>query len=133
MYSIYYMLCNEKCTQFRVRHVYVTHIIFILSKTCHAFLKLNLTISAANLINTKLRKIFLFRYKLSLQHFIEAVFVYQLFYNLRNVGPHPGSPMNYRLFCNIIIYNGKVRIKYLSRIMMMNSQVAANEIQQWCG
>ena len=27
----------------------------------------------------------------------------------------------------------KVRIKYLSRIMFMNSQVAAKEIQQWCG
>ena len=36
-------------------------------------------------------------------------------------------------FCNRIIYNGKVRIKYLSRIMLMNSQVAAKEIQQWCG
>ena len=90
-------------------------------------------ISAENLINTKLRKIFLFRYKVSLQKFIETVFVYTLFYNLRNVGPNPGSPMNYRFFCNRIIYNGKVRIKYLSRIMLMNSQVAAKEIQQWCG
>ena len=26
----------------------------------------------------------------------------------------------------------KVKIKYLSRIMLMNSQVAAKEIQQWC-
>ena len=68
-------------------------------------------ISAENLINTKLRKIFLFRYKVSLQKFIEAVFVYTLFYDLRNVGPNPGSPMNYRFFCNSIIYNGKVRIK----------------------
>ena len=76
---------------------------------------------------------FLFRYKVSLQKFIEAVFVYTFFYNLMNVGPNTGSPMNYRVFCNIIIYNGKVRIKYLSRIMLMNSQVAAKEIQQWCG
>ena len=92
-------------------------------------------ISAENLINTKLRNIFLFRYKVSLQKCIEAVFVYTFFYDLRNVGPNPGSPMNYRFFCNIIIYmhNGKVRIKYLSRIMLMNSQVAAKEIQQWSG
>ena len=64
-------------------------------------------ISAENLINTKLRNIFLFRYKVSLQKFIEAVFVYTFFYDLRNVGPNPGSPMNYRFFCNRIIYNGK--------------------------
>ena len=61
-------------------------------------------ISAENLINTKLRNIFLFRYKVSLQKFIEAVFVYTFFYDLSNVGPNPGSPMNYRFFCNIIIY-----------------------------
>ena len=77
-------------------------------------------ISAENLINTKLRKIFLFCYKVSLQKFIEAVFVYTFFYNLRNVGPNTGSPMNYRFFCNRIIFNGKVRIKYLSRIMLIN-------------
>ena len=88
-------------------------------------------ISADNLINTKLTKIFLFRYIVSFRKFIEAVFVYTFFYNLRNVGPNPGSPMNYRFFCNRIIYNGKVRIK--SRIMLMNSLVAAKEIQQWCG
>ena len=76
-------------------------------------------ISAENLINTKLRNIFLFRYKVSLQKFIEAVFVYTFFYDLRNVGPNPGSPMNYRFFCNRIIYNGKVRIKYLSHIKTM--------------
>ena len=69
---------------------------------------------------------------MSLQKYIETVFVYTFFYRLRNVGSHPGSPMNYRFFCNIIIYNGKVRIRYLSRIMLMNSQVAAKEIQQWC-
>ena len=68
---------------------------------------------------------------MSLQKFIETVFVCTLFYRLRNVGPNPGSPMDYRFFCNIIKYNGKVRIKYLSRIMLMNSQVAAKEIQQW--
>ena len=90
-------------------------------------------ISAENLVNTKLGNIFLFRYKVSLQKFIEAVFVYTFFYDLRNVGPNPGSPMNYRFFCNRIIYNGKVRIKYLSRIVLMNSQVAAKEIQQWSG
>ena len=61
-------------------------------------------ISAENLINTKLRNIFLFRYKVSLQKFIEAVFVYTFFDDLRNVGPNPGSPMNYRFFCNRIIY-----------------------------
>ena len=83
-------------------------------------------ISADNLINTKLRKIFLFRYIVSFQKFIEAVFVYTLFYNLRNVGPNPGSPMNYTFFCNRTIYNGKVRIKYLYRIMLMNSQVPVN-------
>ena len=33
----------------------------------------------------------------------------------------------------LVIYNGKVRIKYLSRIMLMKSQVAAKEIQQWSG
>ena len=61
-------------------------------------------ISAEHLVNTKLRNIFLFRYKVSLQKFIEAVFVYTFFYDLRNVGPNPGSPMNYRFFCNRIIY-----------------------------
>ena len=55
-------------------------------------------ISAENLINTKLRKIFLFRYTVSLQEFIEAVFVYTFFYNLRHVGPNTGSPMKYRFF-----------------------------------
>ena len=62
---------------------------------------------------------------MSLQKFIETVFGFTFFYRLRNVGPNPWSPMN-----NRIIYNGKVRIKYLSRIMLMNSQVAAKEIQQ---
>ena len=76
---------------------------------------------------------FLVRLKVSLQKFIETVFGFTLFYRLRNVGPNPWSPMYNRFFCNIIIYNGKVRIKYLSRIMFMNSQVAAKEIQQWCG
>ena len=33
--------------------------------------------------------------------------------------------MNNRFFCNIIIYNGKVRIKYLSRIMLMKRGVRA--------
>ena len=68
---------------------------------------------------------------MSFQKFIETVFVCTFFYRLRNVGPNPGSPMDYRFFCNRIEYNGKVRIKYLSRIMLMNSQVAAKEIQQW--
>ena len=68
---------------------------------------------------------------MSFQKFIETVFVCTFFYRLRNVGPNPGSPMDYRFFCNRIEYNGKVRIKYLSRIMLMNSQVAAREIQQW--
>ena len=81
-------------------------------------------ISAENLINTKLRNIFLFSYKVSLQKFIEAVFGYTLFYDLRNVGPNPGSPMNYRFFCNIIIYNGNVRIKYLSRIMLTPTKLS---------
>ena len=70
---------------------------------------------------------------MSLQKFIETVFGFTFFYRLRNVGPNPWSPMYNRFFCNRIIYNGKVRIKYLSRIMFMNSQVAAKEIQQWCG
>ena len=74
---------------------------------------------------------------MSLQKFIETVFVCTFFYRLRNVGPNPGSPylpyMHYSFFCNIIIiYNGKVGIKYLSRIILMNSQVADIEIQQWC-
>ena len=68
---------------------------------------------------------------MSFQKFIETVFVCTFFYRLRNVGPYPGSPMDYRFFCNRIEYNGKVRIKYLSLIMLMNSQVAAKEIQQW--
>ena len=63
---------------------------------------------------------------MSFQKFIETVFVCTFFYRLRNVGPNPGSPMDYRFFCNRIEYNGKVRIKYLSRIMLMNSQVADN-------
>ena len=62
---------------------------------------------------------------MSFQKFIETVFVCTFFYRLRNVGPNAGSPMDYRFFCNRIEYNGKVRIKYLSRIMLMNSQVAA--------
>ena len=66
---------------------------------------------------------------MSLQKFIETVFVSTLFYTLRNAGPNPGSPMNYRFFCNRIIYNGKVRIKYLTRIMLMNSQVAISMIE----
>ena len=65
---------------------------------------------------------------MSLQKFIGTVFVCTFFYRLRNVGPNPGSPMNYRIFCNTIIYNGEVRMKYLSRIMLMNNQVAAKEI-----
>ena len=60
-------------------------------------------ISAENLKNTKLINIFLFRYKVSLQKFIEAGFVYTFFYNLRNVGPNTGSPVNYRFFCNRIV------------------------------
>ena len=40
--------------------------------------------------------------------------------------------IHYIFFCNIIIYNGKVRIKYLWRIVLMNSQVAAKEMQYWC-
>ena len=68
---------------------------------------------------------------MSFQKFIETFFVCTFFYRLRNVGPNPGTPMDYRFFCNRIEYNGKVRIKYLSRIMLMNSQVAAKEIQQW--
>ena len=51
----------------------------------------------------------------------------------KNVGPNPWSPMYDRFFCNRIIYNGKVRIKYLSRIMFMNSQLLLKKFNNGVG
>ena len=66
---------------------------------------------------------------MSLQKFIETVFGFTFFYRLRNVGPNHWSPMYNRFFCNRIIYNGKVRIKYLSRIMFMNKMTLYHMIE----
>ena len=89
-----------------VRHVYVTNIIIFYAR--HDFLKLKLDDFSWEFDKYKVKKYILVSLQSVASKVYWSCFVYTFFYDLRNVGPNPGSPMNYRFFCNRMIYNGKV-------------------------